>query len=36
MNSETTPTTATGLPFVGFGTYLIADEDAPAADAAAP
>ena len=30
-----TPRTATGLPFVGFGTYLIADEDAPGAVAAA-
>lgn len=32
---DDTPTTATGLPFVGFGTYLIADHDAPAAVAAA-
>lgn len=37
MNSQFdgTPTTATGLPFVGFGTYLIANEDAPEAVAAA-
>lgn len=37
MNSQAndTPTTATGLPFVGFGTYLIANEDAPGAVAAA-
>lgn len=30
-----TPTTATGLPYVGFGTYLIANEDAPGAVAEA-
>jgi len=30
-----TPITATGLPFVGFGTYLIANEDAPGAVAGA-
>jgi 2,5-diketo-D-gluconate reductase A len=30
-----TPTTATGLPFVGFGTYLIAEDDVPDAVAAA-
>jgi 2,5-diketo-D-gluconate reductase A len=30
-----TPRTATGLPFVGFGTYLIANEDAPGAVVAA-
>jgi 2,5-diketo-D-gluconate reductase A len=37
MNSQFngTPTTATGLPFVGFGTYLIANEDAPGAVATA-
>ena len=37
MNSETDaiPTTKNGLPMVGFGTYLISDEDAPAAVAAA-
>jgi 2,5-diketo-D-gluconate reductase A len=37
MNSQfnDTPTTATGLPLVGFGTYLIANEDAPRAVAAA-
>lgn len=36
MNSQSngTPTTATGLPLVGFGTYLIANEDAPRAVAA--
>ena len=37
MNSQPTrtPTMATGLPMVGFGTYLITDEDAPGAVAAA-
>lgn len=37
MNSQFkgTTTTATGLPFVGFGTYLISNEDAPDAVAAA-
>jgi 2,5-diketo-D-gluconate reductase A len=37
MNSTLngTPATETGLPYVGFGTYLIADEDAPEAVAAA-
>lgn len=32
---DNTPTTATGLPFVGFGTYLISNDDAAAAVAAA-
>lgn len=37
MNSQfnDTPKTATGLPFVGFGTYLIANKEAPGAVAAA-
>jgi 2,5-diketo-D-gluconate reductase A len=36
MNSQSnTPRTATGLPLVGFGTYLLANEDVPAAVAAA-
>lgn len=35
VTSTETPATATGLPLVGFGTYLIADEDAPDAVAAA-
>lgn len=37
MNSQSNgaPRTATGLPLVGFGTYLIANEDVPAAVSAA-
>jgi 2,5-diketo-D-gluconate reductase A len=34
-DTSTTPRTATGLPLVGFGTYLISNEDAPSAVATA-